>query len=237
MWYRLSAQHIRAFNETLKYLETEESISIGERIQDYYLKYVRPYRGMTSPIPQFNPIEGYELSAGQRPKDMYELPGKLDRHLIISPRFYDLLREHKLSGHVIFDNVTLKNKVNSRNDYKYIHFYENMFDYLDYRSSTFCVHDSYKYDNMKLVYFESRENFEFEINNKYVGNGTRVSLVEAVIPEIENYDLLAFGEDTTLHLLMSDQLYRRIKKEKITGFRGSPLIWYDLVEKSVRPRE
>ena len=229
------AQHIQPFNQTLKYLTTEKSLAIDERIHDFYLRYLRPYYGKTTPMPDFNPIEGYDLSAGQRPKDMYELLGKLTHHLIISPRFNDLLLEFKLSGHVIFDNVTLKNKVNSRSDFKYIHFYENMWDHVDIRASTFCVHDSYKYDNMKLVYFESREVYEYEINHTYVGTEKRVSFVEAVIPRIENYDLFSFSEATAIKVFISERLYHRMKKEKISGFRGGLYKGFNIVEKSCWP--
>jgi len=237
MWYYLSAQHIHAYNETIKYLSTDQSIAIGERIHDFYLKYLRPYCGKTSPIPHFNPIEGYELSAGQRPKDMYQLLGKLDRHLIISPRLNDLLLEYKLSGHVIFDSVTMKNKINTRGDFKYVHFYENMWDHVDIESSTFCLHERNNYDTIELIHFESREIYDFEIKNKYVGNAKRISLIEAIIPKIESYDLFAFSDDVNLRLYISEKLFRRIKEDKYTGFRGSFLEEFIIGEQPLWPQK
>lgn len=231
MWYLLSAQHINEYNTTLKYFSTEKSIAIGERIHEFYLKYLLPYKGKTSPIPQFNPIEGYELSAGQRPKDMYQLLGKLDRHLIISPRFREILPEYNVSGHVIFDNVTLKNKVSSRCDFNYMHFFENMWDHADIRSSTFFLHERNKYENIDLKYFESREVYDYDIKNTYVGNAKRVSIIEAVIPGIENYDLVAFSDRLSFDLFTSERLYRRIRKDKITGFRGGLYKGFNLVGK------
>jgi len=156
MWYLLSAQHINSYNTTLRYLSSEKSIISGERIHDFYLKYLRPYYGQSSPIPEFNPVEGVEFSAGQRPKDMYHWLGKLDRHFIISPRFNEILLEYNLSGHIVFDNVTLKNKIGSRSDFKYIHFYESMWDYVAIESSTFCLHERNDYKEFSIVYFRSR---------------------------------------------------------------------------------
>jgi|WetSurMetagenome_2_1015567.scaffolds.fasta_scaffold09848_5 hypothetical protein len=220
MWYKLTAQHIQPYNTSLRYLSSRESIETGERIHDFYLKYLKPYFGQTSLIPEFNPVEGYEFSAGQRPKDMYHHLGKLDRHFIISPRFNEILMEYKLSGHIVFDNVTLKNRISSRSDFKYIHFYESMWDYVDIKSSTFYLHEKNDYKEIRKIKFRSKNDYEYAIENTYKGNNKRVSEIEIVIPGINEYDLFPLFNITGQSFFMSERLHQRIRKDKITGFRG-----------------
>jgi len=66
--------------------------------------------------------------------------------------------------------------------------------------------------------------YEYAIKNSYKEIGMKVSNRELVISGISKFDLfqlLNFSEN--LSFFISEQLYDRIKKEKITGFDGYEL--------------
>lgn len=216
-WYVITGEHIKDYQNTLKYLSTPESLKSSDLIEDFYQMYERPFYGKSGLIPKYNPWIYHEFLLHKRPKDLYISLGKISRHFITSPRLFELWQKNNLAGNVWFDGIVLKNKEETRKDYLYCHFYHSMGDNIDYKKSLFLIKER---DNNEIISHLriSNESDYNAIESKITrSSGTYLGIDELSIPGIQDVDLFFLMNISETKAFISERLYEIMVREKVAG--------------------
>lgn len=216
-WYLLRGEHIKNYNDSLRYLTTPEFLKSDVVIEQFYQSYIKPFHKKSGLKPENNPFIHHEFKLNQRPKDLYVSLGKLTKHFILSPRLFELWNKFKLTEHVCFDGIILKNDERMRNDYLYCHFYKSMSENIDFMKSRFFIRnrDSNEIINeVKIVNEINYNNFDWQ-NTK--NSGTYLDIDELHINGIKDMDLFYLMNISDTDAFISERLYEVMLKEQITG--------------------
>ena len=217
IWYLLRGEHIRNYNDSLRYLTTPESIKSGEVIEQFYQSYIKPFHKKSGLKPETNPFILHEFKLNQRPKDLYVSSGKLTKHFILSPRLFELWNKYKLTEHVCFDGVILKNDERMRNDYLYCHFYQSMSDNIDFMKSLFFIKNRDSNEIINEVKIRNQKDYnDLDCLNTKT-SGTYLDIAELHIDKIRDMDLFYLMSFSDTDAFISERLYEVMLKEKISG--------------------